>query len=501
MSSTEVGTLINPILLRFANGVADDRAALNAFNSQTPGKIVKDSINRYFKCTQFRTFAGEPIWAQISAAGANLENYSIYVNFLRANQITSISATYKNPKLIARRKREKSGASGNKKQVGKFFFQKLSAGELADIKNNPNYNQATFVNRAATGFFTQAQVNARAGADARGLYDYANEDSNGIFGPGGPSTREDGGFGIRMGASGASGASGSRGSGRTPTRGGGSRSGTGGQPGIAKTVITIKPDKKIYSGSNDFTLPYMKQFINHFNAAESSRERIERIHVFEMIPNSFEFSQLSSTWNETARSGNYPLVDWSNYNLTKVSFRFLVVAKKLEVNQFYRIDPVTKVKTLEKQTSSIVNDGLLVPIDTQLDNIRSMAGAPAPIRLYNVNNLLSTEYRYPYTNNTRNLQWIINDCSITATRFTDNGNNISAAEVSLTLTEFPVTGREIIPLPPLTPDTPPPPACRPGSTDPKCNTTTNTSGGLWVENTFKYLNTISDANVYPTGVA
>jgi hypothetical protein len=242
----------------------------------------------------------------------------------------------------------------------------------------------------------------------------------------------------------------------------------------------------------------MKQVINHFNAAENSRQRIERIHVFEMIPNSFEFTQLSSQWNEVARSGNYPLVDWSNYNLTKVSFRFLVVAKKLETNEFYTVDPVTKIKRLIKQTSSIVNDGLLVSIDDQLDNIRAMAGAPTPVTLYNLNSLLSTEYRYPYTNNTRNIQWVIGDASITATRLTADGKAISAAEVSITLTEYPVVAREIIPLPPLRPDNPPPPPCKPDSGDPKC-TPVDPVYGLWVGNTYKFLNYVEDAVTYPTG--
>ena len=496
MTTVEEGTLINPIMLRFRTGMANDMAAITAFNNQTPGKVVQDTINRFFKCTQFKTVKGEPIWAQISVNNVNQENYSIYVNSMRGNEIKSIKTTYKNPKLIARRKRQKAGA-GTPKQVGFYFFQQLSAGELADITNNPRYDQANFVDRTSTGFFTQAQMTARAKEENADMYAYANEDSGGIFGPGGEFAVGASGPSGASGASGRSGASGSRGRGNT--RGGGSRSGTGGQPGIAKTIITMKPDRKIFTGSNDFTLPYMKQFINHFNAAESSRERIERIHVFEMIPNSFEFSQLSSQWNETARSGNYPLVDWSNYNLTKVSFRFLVVAKKLEVNQFYRVDPVTKIKTLEKQTSSIVNDGLLVSIDEQLDNIRAMAGAPAPIKLYNVNTLLSTEYRYPYTNNTRNLQWVINDCSITATRFTDNGNSISAAEVSLTLTEYPIIGRDIIPIPPLTPDTPPPPACRPDSGDPRCTPVTGGQRGLWSPS-FQDQSFTNDAARYPTNL-
>lgn len=257
------------------------------------------------------------------------------------------------------------------------------------------------------------------------------------------------------------------------------------------TTVILKPDKKTYTGSNNFALPYIKQIINHFNVAENSRQRIERIHVFEMIPNSFEFSQLSSTWNEVERSGNYSLVDWSRYNLTKVSFRFLVVAKKLETNQFYSDAEKTK---LLKQTSQIVNDGLLVSIDEQLDNIRAIVGAPSPVTLYNLNSLISTEYRYPYTNNTRNIQWIVADSSINATRLTKDGKAISAAEVSLTLTEYPVVAREIIPLPPLTPNPPPPPPCKP-----PCKPPADPLYGLWVENTYKYLNYIENPITYPTG--
>ena len=243
------------------------------------------------------------------------------------------------------------------------------------------------------------------------------------------------------------------------TAGGGSTTTNNSKTGIAKTNIVIKPDKSFYTGANDFSLPYMKQMINHFNAAENSRQRIERIHVFDMVPNSFEFSQLSSQWNEVARAGNYPLVDWSNYNLTKVSFKFLVVAKRLENNIFY--SDATKNKVI-KQTSEIVNDGLLSSIDEQLDNVRAMLGSPAPIRLYNMNNLLSTEYRYPYVNNTRNMEWVIADASITATRLTENASSIAAAEVSITLTEYPVVARDIVRLPPLIPDRPHKKICKSG---------------------------------------
>jgi hypothetical protein len=267
--------------------------------------------------------------------------------------------------------------------------------------------------------------------------------------------------------------------------------------GPVKTVINIKTKDPLINANVDIKeiekMPYMKQVINNFSAAESSRQLIERYHAFEMMPNSFEFSQLSSAWNEVARSGNYPLVDWSNYQLTKVSFSFLVVARQLLIGE-----EKDKDGKVVKNPQSIVNDGLLISIDEQLDNIRAMAGTPSPVTLYNLNNLLTTTYRYPYTNNAKNMQWIINDASITATRLTEGGKHISAAEVSLTLTEFPVIAREIIPLPPLTPDVPPPPPCKPNSGDVKC-TPVVPQGLLWVNNnvfTFlEYQNTL----VYPTG--
>jgi len=524
----EAGTLSNPIRLKKrGTNEANDLEQGNLWGSQTPGKIVIDtsSANRYFKCTRFKTTNGSPVWAQINPGGGNLENYSIYLQSGSTYNggIDGVDSTESaigvgervTVKYSQRGQLAKRNNADTKTQKGNYFFQQLSAGELADIVRNPNYNKSTFADQTSfDGFFTQAQITARAAGANSAMYSYADQDSNGQFSsavaPATTTATASATTGVAPGSVGSldervnkailaktvAAAKKNTSAGKKGPKNG-SGAGRGG-PAAIKTVVTIKPDKPIYTGSNDFTLPYMKQFVNNFNSVENSRERIERIHVFEMIPNSFEFSQLSSQWNETERSGNYPLVDWSNYNLTKVSFRFLVVAKRLETNSFFKIDPITKIKTLQKQTSEIVNDGLLASIDEQLDNIRSMAGAPAPIRLYNVNTLLSTEYRYPYTNNTKNLQWIINDCSITATRFTDNGNSISAAEVSLTLTEYPIIARDIILIPPLAGDTPPPVTCKPNTGDPKCTPNTG-RGNLWtpsyLDQSFK-----PDAVVMPPAV-
>lgn len=200
------------------------------------------------------------------------------------------------------------------------------------------------------------------------------------------------------------------------------------------------PDRKI--GGNNTNLPYMQQTITDFNSVTNTRERIIRTHVFNIIPNSFEFSQLASVWNEVERSGNYAMVDWSKYNLTKCTFRFLIAGK--------RTDTVDANTATAK--SVIVNDGLDVSIDEQIEILRAMGGAPYPVVLHNLNTLTQTSFRFPYVKNTRNLQWVIADMSVTATRMTPNGRKMAAAEVSITLNEYPVIARNIIALPPLAPD-------------------------------------------------
>ena len=149
--------------------------------------------------------------------------------------------------------------------------------------------------------------------------------------------------------------------------------------------------------------------------------------------------------------------DWSKYNLTKCTFRFLIAGKRTDV-----IDAGTATAK-----SVIVNDGLDISIDEQIEILRAMGGAPYPVVLHNLNTLTKTSFRFPYVNNTRNLQWVIADMSVTATRMTPNGRKMAAAEVSITLNEYPVIARNIIALPPLVPDNPPPTTCRPKPCTPK----------------------------------
>ena len=534
--------------------IFDIAAGMKTFKNQIPGTVVVQEVqtslgvfeDKYYKCTKYKTVYGEPIWAEVEEGGKAISGaYYVFVNKLGTTGVVLSKQNTGN-------KKQNHGADtriatqGVLNSLGRFYFQKVNANEMLRITGSANYDVQSFLTTVPDWQFEQTSnqsltevgnlyaymrtdSNGRSGYGSGQRFAYRT-DANGAMGMGGRGdpnayrTDANGamGFGGRgnpnqfavvntdpaavvstVGASGPSGASGTpntgRGSRNSNTRGGGKKDNKGKKsPGPVKTVVNIKSKDPFTRANVDLKkieeMPYMKQVINNFSAAENSRQSIERYHAFEMMPNSFEFSQLSSAWNEVARSGNYPLVDWSNYQLTKVSFRFLVVAKQLGTSKEYEKGVLTKT------TQSIVNDGLLVSIDEQLENIRAMAGTPSPITLYNVNNLLTTTYRYPYTSNARNMQWVINDASITATRLTEGGKHISAAEVSLTLTEYPVIAREIIGLPPLTPDNPPPPACKPDSGDAKC-TPVNPQDNLWVnDNVFTFLS-YADTNVYPTGKA
>lgn len=526
--TTEGDSYQNPIR-GIAEGVRDSRywdsqALLEVFNNQKPGIVVRESAAitpRTFKCTKYKKLTGEPIWAEIDNNNMIiLGDYYIYTRYINSanpmyNYLLTLADTIETStqtkKLLGSFNATQTALRQqifNKKIVGNYFFIKLTNYEVSQIKgdgelglfNNPTSSSAGDTNAIAHEALNRSPE----------MYRHMRTDSNGRTGYGTIKSRDmdqylpSGGDGLNVNGFDFAKAEADEKKRReniknnNNTKGGNAKNGGGKSPITGRTAIKVI-NKKLQLFTNNPTaldLPYMKQTINHFSAKENSRQRIERTHVFEMIPNSFEFSQLSSAWNEVSRSGNYPLVDWSNYQLTKVSFSFLVVAKNLLTNSVYA--GTGDNKRLESSTSVIVNDGLLVSIDEQLDNIRAMLGTPAPITLYNMNTLLSTEYRYPYTKNTRNMQWVINDASITATRLTSNGKAISAAEVSITLTEYPNIAREIIPLPPLTPDVKPPTTCKPNSGDPKC-TPVDPTYGLWVENTYKYIVSETDSVSHPAG--
>jgi hypothetical protein len=261
-------------------------------------------------------------------------------------------------------------------------------------------------------------------------------------------------------------------------------------PNNGLSTVTIKKmPEKIYSNGIKFTNtnPYIEQRytipgpINSEGVSEI--RQIVRRHIFDIIPNTFEFSNLSSAWEEVPRNGNFNMVDWSKYNLTKVGFKFLIQGTRTDTFNFEQQKKADgSLIPIPPPISTIVNDGMSISIDEQVANIRQIGAAPYPVRLYNLNTLLTDEYRFPYESPGKGILWVIGDMNITASRVTPKAKNIAVAEVNISLIEYPEIGRDIIFLPPLVP-TQPVPKC----VGKKCKTTTTTPLGLQVEGTYGYV--------------
>ena len=498
--SQEGNSYQNPIRFHSDSGVLLWEKGKKAFDNQIPGKYADDPINaNTYVCTSYRTLNNEPVWALLNVATLKpTTTYKVLVNMGKSgNEPSAVSSSgtqikYSSAVVIKRLNR---GSQYSVKNWGSFIFIGITDSDYKFIQAESVTSAESTTTVASTGADSKLvsvltksfremdemynhlheQSNGRSGASTLAAIDakdnsnsrreltpaqinkldsYFNReerfsvdpinrtDANGRSGPGaGPSTSAAPGGGTNPSAS-----NGGKNSSKTNPN---TQRNSNPSYGESTAVLNFLPDRKI--GGNNTNLPYMQQTITDFNSVTNTRERIIRTHVFDIIPNSFEFSQLASVWNEVERSGNYAMVDWSKYNLTKCTFRFLIAGKRTDI-----IDAGTATAK-----SVIVNDGLDVSIDKQIEILRAMGGAPYPVVLHNLNTLTKTSFRFPYVKNTRNLQWVIADMSVTATRMTPNGRKMAAAEVSITLNEYPVIARNIIALPPLAPNNPTPKICKP----------------------------------------
>lgn len=486
MASKEGSTYQNPIRFRNSSALIIYEKGKKAFDNQIPNTYVIDAMSNTYVCTTSKSSKGEPIWSRINDATLKPVGKYILVNTGESGTkpvtrgLGGKEVKYTIPAIS---KRMNVGRAYDKVAFGSFIFIVLSSNEVEQITSPPNGSTVSTIN-AQLGTSEYDLVSSILGAENANneMYSFMRTDSNGrsgfgatparttpatqgtpqgpsIYGPGvfsppksspqGPSILGPGVF--VPSPSGSTNPSSPSGGGKSGSSAApASPNGTSSSPNQPTVQVTFLQDKNIYNGKDTYSnyqdKPYIQQIITDFDVVKNTRQRIIRRHIFEIIPNTFEFSQLSSTWNEVERSGNYPMVDWSKYNLTKCSFRFLVAGRRIDVSD---------------NSSTIVNDGMDVSVEAELENIRAIAGSPYPVVFNNLNKFLTTSYRFPYVNNTRNIQWVIADLSINATRLTPSGKGIAAAEVSITLNEYPVIARDIVPLPPLQPDRPVIKQCKP----------------------------------------
>ena len=492
MASKEGSSYQNPIRFRNSSAAIIYEKGKKAFENQVPNTYVIDAMGNTYVCTTSKSSKGEPVWSRINTTTTQPVGKYVFINTGKSGtkpitrDVSGKETSYSLPSII---NRMNNGRVYDKTSFGSFIFVLLSAVETEQITSPPTGSTVSTINAQLGSSEYDLAKAVLDGKNAIGqMYKFLRVDSNGRSGFGAtsnietvrvivgrdglgnpiygertvtspsrvssliPPTPSPSGSSNPSSPSGGSGGS-SKGSSASPS----SPNRTTNSPSTKTVQIKFLPDRNIYNGTDTYSnyqdKPYIEQIITDFDSVNKTRQRIIRRHIFDIIPNSFEFSQLSSTWNEVERSGNYAMVDWSKYNLTKCTFRFLVASRRTDT-----------IGT----SSTIVNDGMDVSIDEELENIRAIAGAPYPVVFNNLNKFLVKSYSFPYIDNTRGIQWIINDLSINATRLTPNGRGIAAAEVSITLNEYPVIARDIIPLPPLSPKNPISKQCKPTSKNNFC---------------------------------
>jgi hypothetical protein len=192
------------------------------------------------------------------------------------------------------------------------------------------------------------------------------------------------------------------------------------QPETLQKITRVETTNNFGIAAKDFAVtpdtPYILQtYVLADQINPNNYSNIRKIFTIDIVPNSFEFSQLASVWNEIDRPGNFSLTDWGKYNLLKVNFKFVISATIKE-------GPL---------------DGMKNSIETQLDLIRKIAQAPHPIRLINCTPYLSKSWKFPFTKTGEEIQFVISDLSVNTTRFTPGGvHEASVAEVTISLTEY-----------------------------------------------------------------
>lgn len=485
----------NPIRFRNSSTNSDNyEQGSRVFQQQLPGYFVQDALFVYFS-TPDKSTSGARIWNRVGANGELVGgNYVlIKTTFNKDNTVKSVTKRGNNQRgsatvniTIPAVNIRLNSTMPLQKSLGTFVFILLSNFETTAPSSPTGTNIIPIDSIDSNEYTFAANIIDALDKNAQ-MYAYLSDSTNGRSGQptsgvatgNTPATTPQSPPTPGSAAPSSQAPSGSA-KGRRPKTAGGKSTpaqNNTSSPSNSTIVVKLKPDKNIFNGTSLYSgyvdKPYIEQTITLFrtelderNQQQPTRERIVRRHVFEIIPNSFEFSQLSSGWNEVERSGNYSLVDWAKYNLTTCSFRFLVASR--------RVDTVTIGATT---TSTLVNDGMDVSIEQELENIRIIGGSPSPVKFYNFNKLLSTSYRFPYLDNTRGIQWVIRDMSVTATRLTPNGRGIAAAEVSITLNEYPQIARDIVSLPPLSPDRPTPKQCNPKPCEPQV-----LRDGFWTPN-------------------
>jgi hypothetical protein len=168
----------------------------------------------------------------------------------------------------------------------------------------------------------------------------------------------------------------------------------------------------------------------------------ERRFKFPFAPKDVSYTGLSSVWTEINRTGRHPIVDWSGFQLLKVSFTFELVDK-------------TSIDASQPRDGF----GFYYSVDEKINLLRQMATAPYPVSFLNMDTFFDKELRYPLYTQGRGVEFVITDFAVQSVQRTPPSNEgpvvaslpnqISRASCTMTLQECPIEQVDIVNIPPI----------------------------------------------------
>jgi len=184
--------------------------------------------------------------------------------------------------------------------------------------------------------------------------------------------------------------------------------------------------------------PELVQTYTVIQDGENISDSKPRRFVFPFVPREVNYSGIGANWQEIPRSGNYPIVDWTGFNLLKISFNFDIVDMKY---------------------AGIQGFGLNYSCEESIRTLREMAQTPYPVTFLNMDKFMQNEVRWPLLTSGRGIEFVIAEFSVTAVQRTGGGtirdgtdsNQISRASCSMTLQEIPIETVDIVQMPKIVP--------------------------------------------------
>jgi hypothetical protein len=173
----------------------------------------------------------------------------------------------------------------------------------------------------------------------------------------------------------------------------------------------------------------LPKMIQRMATGTSGVKTILDTYVFNLRPNNISYSNIGITWTEVDRVNNFPLVDYRNNKLMKITFEFVVEAQAQGVSSLYE------------------------SCEERIRQVQRMANRPELIVFTNFDSPCG-EAVFSETSTATYREWAIVDMSINSIQRTPVGPDtvqgaISRATISMTVQEVRLTPDQVIFMPKL----------------------------------------------------